>query len=355
MNNTIEGIYFDGLSSLSKKTIILFNDSKNQLCLQTEDGDSIIWFLSDLYFESYDNLFEIRNKKYLDAILKVDDKKFSREFYQVMKRKKAVDIHTRILNLSFSKISIITICVLLSISLMYIYILPPIAEKSASLIPESFDNQLGKMAMETIIQESKIDVEKTKHLQEFAAELNLDNTKPLEFTVVKSSDLNAFALPNGQIVVYTAILDQMKSYDELVALLGHEVSHVNSRHSIKILSRNLAGYIMISLIFSDINGIMSLLAENAQQLQSLSYSREFEKEADEQGLKILIDNNIDPYGMIKLFELLEKESEFSTPKILSTHPLTSDRKQYMQKIILESDYLVKTNIKLYNIFESIKN
>ena len=74
----------------------------------------------------------------------------------------------------------------------------------------------------------------------------------------------------------------MKSYDQLVALLGHEVSHVNNRHSIKILTRNLAGYMMISLVFSDLNGIMSVLAENAQQLRSLSYSREFEEEADEQ-------------------------------------------------------------------------
>ena len=355
MNNTIEGRYFDGLSSDSKQISILFNDSKNQLCLQTEDGASLIWYLSDLQVESYDNLLEIRNKNYLDAILKVDDKDFARKFYQAMKKKKAIDIHTRLLNLGFSKISIIAVCVLVSISLMYLYILPPIAEKSATLLPESFDNHIGNMVMETIIEESKIDVEKTKHLQQFATELNLGNTKPLEFTVVKSSEVNAFALPSGQIVIYTAILDEIKSYDQLVALLGHEASHVNNRHSIKILSRNLAGYMMISLLFSDISGIMSLLAENAQQLHSLSYSREFEEEADEQGLKILIDNNVNPYAMIKLFEQLEKESEFSVPKIISTHPLTKDRKEHMQKIILESDYVVKTNNKLTTIFESLKN
>tara|TARA_B100000513_G_scaffold146667_1_gene67957 strand:- start:349 stop:1416 length:1068 start_codon:yes stop_codon:yes gene_type:complete len=355
MNNTIDGIYFDGLSSASIKTLILLDNSKGQLCLQTEDGNSMIWYLSDLQFEVYDNLLEIRNKSNLNAILKVDDKSFARKFYQAMKKRKAIDIHSRLLNLGFLKISMITVCVLVSISLMYLYMLPPIAEKSANLLPESFDNYIGKMVMQTIIEESTIDIEKTKHLQKFAAELNLGNTKPIEFTVIKSNKVNAFALPNGQIVIYTAILDQMKSYDQLVALLGHEVSHVNNRHSIKILTRNLAGYMMISLVFSDLNGIMSVLAENAQQLRSLSYSREFEEEADEQALKILVDNNINPYGIINLFEILEKGSKSSVPEIMSTHPLTSDRKENMHKIISASDYVVKTNYELINIFESLKN
>ena len=89
MNNTIDGIYFDGLSSASIKTLIILDNSKGQLCLQTEDGNSMIWYLSDLQFEVYDNLLEIRNKSNLDAILKVDDKSFARKFYQAMKKKKS--------------------------------------------------------------------------------------------------------------------------------------------------------------------------------------------------------------------------------------------------------------------------
>lgn len=147
----------------------------------------------------------------------------------------------------------------------------------------------------------------------------------------------------------------MESSDELVALLGHEASHVNHRHSIKMLCRNLAGYMVVSLLFSDVNGVMAVLADNAQQLHSLSYSRGFEQEADEQGLKILMDNKINPNGMVNLFEQLEKESKISIPKIISSHPLTKERKEYMQKIISETVYEVKQNDKLDSIFEHIKN
>jgi len=355
MNNTIDAKYFDGQSSASRQTTVVFNDTMNEFRLHTADGTSVVWQLDDLQFEQYGSLLEIRNKNYSGAILKIDDKDFSEKLYVVMKQNKRIDIHTRLLNLGLLKITTIAVCLLSLIVLVYFYVLPPIAEKSATLLPESFDNEIGNVFMNTFLNKNDIDTTKTKYLEQFAAELNLKNKKTLRFTVVKSKEVNAIALPNGQIVVFSAILENIESSDELVALLGHEVSHVNYRHSTKMLCRNLAGYMIVSLLFSDVNGVMALLLDNAQQLHSLSYSRSFEQEADEQGLKILMDNNVNPNGMVKLFEQLKKESKFSIPKIISSHPLTNERKENMQKIISETVYVVKTNDKLNYIYEHIKN
>jgi predicted Zn-dependent protease len=209
--------------------------------------------------------------------------------------------------------------------------------------------------MDAFLNDNIIDTQKTKYLEQFASEIDLKNEKPLKFAVVKSNQINAFALPNGQIVVFSAILENMQSKEELAALLGHEASHVNCRHSIKMLCRNLAGYLLVSLLFSDVNGIMAVLADNAQQLHSLSYSRSFEQEADEQGLDILMSNHLNPKGMITLFEQLEHESDFAMPEILSTHPLTDERKNNIQKIISQSHYEVKPNDKLNAIFSRLKN
>lgn len=355
MNNTIEAKYFDGQSSASRQITVEFNDTMKEFRLQTADGISLVWHLEHLQFEQYGTFLEIRNKNYSGAILKIEDRDFIGKFYDAMKQNKRIDIHTRILNLGISKISAIAICLLGLIVLAYFFLLPPIAEKSAELLPDSFDNQIGNVFMDTFLDENDIDTTKTKYLEQFVSELNLKNKKPLRFAVVKSDEVNAFALPNGQIVVFSAILKNMKSSDELVALLGHEASHVNQRHSTKMLCRNLAGYMVVSLLFSDVNGVMAVLADNAQQLHSLSYSRGFEQEADEQGLKILMDNHVNPNGMIKLFEQLEKESKISIPKIISSHPLTKERKENMKKIISKSVYEVKTNDKLNAIFEQIKN
>jgi predicted Zn-dependent protease len=355
MNNTIDATYFGGQSSVSQKTTVVFNERMNEFRLQIVGGISFVWKLDDLLFEQYGSLLEIRNEKYSGVILKIDNKDFSQKFYNAIKKNKGIDIHTRLLNIGFSKIVAIAICFLSFIMLAYFYVLPTIAEKTVPFIPDSFDNKIGDVFMETFLADNDIDTTKTKYLEQFVSELNLKTKKPLRFLVVNSEEINAFALPNGQIVVFTAILDNMKSSDELVALLGHEISHVNHRHSTKILCRSLAGYMMVSLLLSDVNGIMAVLADNAQQLHSLSYSREFEKEADEQGLKILMDNNINPNGMVQLFEQLEKEEKFSIPKIISSHPLTKERKENIQKIISETVYQVKPNDKLNSLFESIKH
>ncbi len=354
MTNAIEAKFFDGQSSLTQQVTVVFYERINEFRFQSLDGTSFVWKLDDLQFEQYGNLLEIRNKKYSGAILKIDDKDFSENLYTIRKQKNSVDIHTRLLKLGFSKIALIAIALLGLIVFSYFYLLPPIAEKSVVLLPDSFDDSLGDIFMETFIDPDDVDVAKTNYLEQFAAELNLENRKPLHFSVVKSEEVNAFALPNGQIVVYTGILEKMNNYDELVALLGHEASHVNCRHSMKMLSRNLAGYMVVSLIFSDVNGIMAVFTENARQLHSLSYSRKFEQEADEKGLKILIDNNVNPNGMVKLFERLEEEDNASIPEIISSHPLTIERKKDMREIISRTNYEVKPNEKLEFLFEKMK-
>ena len=346
----IEAKYFDGKLSVPHQVTLFSTERFDELRLQYADGSSFVWDTIDLSFEQYGNCLEIRNKQFSGAVLQINDELFSKQFLEAMKWKNKVDVHSRILSIGFPKIVGIAVVMFALIVLAYFYLLPPIAEKSATLLPESFDTHIGNTFMATFLNENEIDSAKTDHLEKFAAQINFENTKPLYFTVVKSKEVNAFALPNGRIVVYSGILNKMQHSSELAALLAHEASHVNHRHSVKMLCRNLAGYLLISLIFSDVNGIMAVLADNAQQLHSLSYSRKFENESDEQGLKILMDNHIDPNGMVHLFELIEKEEKIAVPKILSTHPLTKERKENMQKIIEESEYSLLSNSYLESVF-----
>jgi len=257
-------------------------------------------------------------------------------------------------NTGFLKIVGLAAAMLALIVAAYFYLLPLIAEKTAVLLPESLDIYIGDLFMGTLLDEDKINPTKTAYLEKFAAQINFENTKPLYFFVVESDEINAFALPNGRVVVYSGILNKMQSSSELAALLAHEAAHVNHRHSTKMLCRNLAGYVLISLIFSDVNGIMAVLANNAQQLHLLSYSRKFENEADEQGLKILINNYNDPNGMVQLFDLIEREEKIAVPKIISTHPLTKERKENMQKIIAELEYNLRLNNNLESLFIKMK-
>jgi beta-barrel assembly-enhancing protease len=165
--------------------------------------------------------------------------------------------------------------------------------------------------------------------------------------------VNAFALPGGHVVIYDGILKRMKEPDELAALLSHEVAHIQYKHSLKGISRNLAGYMFIALLFNDINGISTVLIENANTLNNLHYSRSLETEADLKALKTLERNNIDQHGMVRLFETLNTKSDLSYLKILSTHPLTAERIKYT-KSAAKRQRNVRENKEMQLLWKSIK-
>jgi predicted Zn-dependent protease len=222
------------------------------------------------------------------------------------------------------------------------------------LIPEEYDNKLGETFIEQNMFFSSVDSAKTNTLNLFAKELKLGNTKKLHFKVVDSDIVNAFALPDGTIVIYSGIIDSMKNYDELVGLLGHEVAHVNHRHGMKMLCRNLSGYLFVSAILGDANGIMAIIGDNVNSLQSLSFSREFEKQADLEGFATLNKNQINPMGMSNLFKRLQDKRFVSIPEFLSSHPVTEERIDYINQMVEDKSYPYKENPKLKSLFLEIK-
>jgi predicted Zn-dependent protease len=167
---------------------------------------------------------------------------------------------------------------------------------------------------------------------------------------------NAFALPGGGIVVYDAILNNMNSSEQLAALLAHEYAHVELKHATRNLFRTLSGYLFLSVIFGDMSGVGGVLIENAHQLRNLGYSRELETEADNQGLKVLKQNNINYMGMVDLFELLKKESNaVQVNELISTHPDLDNRIKNVQDYASQHPYKILPNDSLSVYFYQLNN
>ncbi len=109
MNKTITAKYFDGKTSASQVITLVFNSMSNKFRLQFENGTSVVWELEDIRFEQYGSVLEIRHKNHSGALIKIDDKDFSKGFYNAMQQNNRVDIHTRLLHLGLSKIIFIAI------------------------------------------------------------------------------------------------------------------------------------------------------------------------------------------------------------------------------------------------------
>jgi predicted Zn-dependent protease len=253
--------------------------------------------------------------------------------------------------------ALITIAIFVSIAgSVYFLLLPKIAEYAASQIPIEAEVELGKQFYDSFVGGMEIDKERTKELQAFAKKMDFQTEYPLKFTVVKDKQVNAFALPGGNIVVFDAILAKMKTPEELAALLSHEVTHVKDRHSLKGLARGLAGSMVVSVLIGDMNAIGNLLVSQASNIYELGFTRDMEKEADLEGLEIMYHNNLDPKGMINLMERLhEEEKKYGVDKMpayLNSHPLTKERIDYISKE--SKGHSGKKNVELEEIWEKIK-
>jgi predicted Zn-dependent protease len=200
-----------------------------------------------------------------------------------------------------------------------------------------------------------IDEQKTALANDFFNELKIKSNYPIHITVVNAPIKNAFALPGGNIVVYDEILQKMNSEEEFAALLCHEYSHISFKHTTRSLFRNLGTYVILSIVLSDINGIMGVLIENAHTIKSLSYTRALEEEADRNGLKLLIASGVNPYGMVNLFKHLKEKNQGSIdmPEFLSSHPLLDERIKYIENEYRNKSKSYPKNDRLASIWKKI--
>lgn len=348
------GIFFDGESAIPKEIELIFDAEKSVLAFETENNQQHLWNLNEIEFQIKSKFMYLEYGNDPIQNIKISDNDFVNRIHDFRKKKGNQSWYHKLMDMGIKAHILFTVFIFAIIGLGYFYAIPWVAEKAVVIIPEDYDSHLGTTFFEQNMLFSNVDIQKSKALNLFAKELNLKNTKKIKFTVVDSPIVNAYALPDGNIVVFSGILNTMKDYDELVGLIGHEVAHVNHRHSMKMVCRNLSGYIFVSAILGDANGIMATIGDNVNNLQSLSYSRNFEHEADVEGFEIIALNKINPKGMSNLFKRLQDKEVLNIPEFLSSHPVTTERIKDINELIKTKPFRFKDNLKLKKLFLEIK-
>jgi predicted Zn-dependent protease len=160
---------------------------------------------------------------------------------------------------------------------------------------------------------------------------NSDAKVPFTIKVVDSDEINAFALPGGFFYVNSGLILAADNESELAGVMAHEIAHVAARHATRQMTRaQYANFATIPLIF--VGGGIGYAAYNAMSLALpltfLSFSREFEAQADYLGLEYMYKTGYDPQSFIAFFEKVEakeKKKPGTLAKAFSTHPPTPDR------------------------------
>ncbi len=171
------------------------------------------------------------------------------------------------------------------------------------------------------------------------------------FKVLNSSVPNAFALPGGYVYITRGLLQSLETEGQFISVLGHELGHVEHRHSMLNASRDvvLMGPVRPWLKLGEIMPIggglvttTTVLVAAPSILLGLKFDRDQELQADGRGVYFATSMGYDPRDAIKTFELfeqMERESGDETAKyaIFRTHPLNKDRIDYIQEAVA-TDY-----------------
>lgn len=150
-----------------------------------------------------------------------------------------------------------------------------------------------------------------------------------EVHVAQDDSLNAFALPGGVIVVHTGLIAATTRAEELAGVLAHEVQHVELRHSLRGVIKDMGLRGLWAFVMGDLGG--SLAGQAALELTSLQFSRADEREADERGFDALVAAGIDPAGMPAFFNTMGQKAGAQAPAFPSTHPASEERDRELRQ------------------------
>lgn len=172
---------------------------------------------------------------------------------------------------------------------------------------------------------------------------------PIKVTVVRNGAMNAFASAAGHITVFTGLISNLASEDELASVIAHELAHVSERHIAKSIEKSqiigagsllgiLAGVLIGSQGKGEAGDALMIGAMAGSRALQLKYTRENEVDADQYGLDFLVRAGFSPMGMTDAFEKIRRMQWLggggNVPSYLTTHPGMDDRVGYMQERIL---------------------
>ncbi|MDF1526023.1 MAG: M48 family metalloprotease [bacterium] len=179
---------------------------------------------------------------------------------------------------------------------------------------------------------------------------------PYRYIPLNAAYVNAYTFPAGSIGITRGILLELNSEAALAALIGHELGHVNSRHTAQAMSKG----VLTSLAIAGLSSAAADLGSGAEQLAGglgqiaagallASYSRENEREADALALKYMVKAGYSPQGHLDLMDMLRSlnnQKPSAIELMFATHPMSQERYDQSLKTIGTMDSS-RMNLPLY--------
>lgn len=234
------------------------------------------------------------------------------------------------------------ICVALVTTLVAACATSPLGRRQLLLMPADQVAQMGVTAYAQMKAEQPVSTDSVVNRQvQCVSDALLSvvgDTAAWEVTVFQDAAANAFALPGQKIGVNDGLLKVATSGDQLAAVIGHEIGHVQAQHGNERMSVQFATQTGLQLL-NALSGegsqekalVIAALGAGAQFGVVLPFSRSHESEADLIGLELMARAGFDPRASVTLWQNMAAASSGAPPELLSTHPAHATRISDLEK------------------------
>lgn len=182
---------------------------------------------------------------------------------------------------------------------------------------------------------------------------NIDRDR-LKVHVLQNNQINAFALPNGYIVIFSGLITEADRQEELSGVISHEIAHIELNHVMKKLIKEIGLSALISMTTGGGGGTST--QQVAKLLSSTAFDRRMEKAADLKAVEYMINASIDPEPFANfLYKLSHSDPDYMKHlEWVSTHPESKKRASYIIEQIQDQDMKYEPVI-AEDTWESMKN
>lgn len=190
---------------------------------------------------------------------------------------------------------------------------------------ERIEEKLGSVIWQAIQQQETVvdDEEILGPVDTLLTRIALENEisrEDIQLHIIRKDEVNAFALPDGHIGVFTGMIREAENEAELAGVLAHELAHFDQNHVMDKLTREIGMSVLVSIATGDAGG--ETIASVIQMLTSSAFSRSMEEEADEFAVRYMLEARINPEPFSDLmYRLSDKQQDMPEQfRWFSTHP-----------------------------------
>jgi len=201
----------------------------------------------------------------------------------------------------------------ITVGIVYAFVqfgLPPIAARVASKVPLEMETSIGEQGMQfadqAILEDSELSLARREAISEqfFAMLESIESRYEYRLYFRRGVGPNAFALPGGFVVMTDELVELSENDDEILAVLAHEIGHVEEQHGLRILIQNSAATAIVVTATGDVSGVAGLAASIPAMMMKSKNSRIAEADADRFAVDLFEKSGRDATALADILERL---------------------------------------------------